>query len=185
VGGRASKCLVTAVRRSPPSAGCCTWAMATRLRASNGYFREPRNIMTAWEKETCTAATKIQAIYRGHKTRDVEVAAGRMKKGQSTAWSAGWSPRVISDCHFRKAATDYDRKPGIKWLSCTRRSTTIGSIITLSAPPRPKRRGLTVGLGRIVAFKVYFKVYRSSPSHQRTLLTVPARVRKMPSWPRS
>ena len=28
-------------------------------------------------------------------------------------------PRVISDCHFRKTATEYDRKPGIKWLSCT------------------------------------------------------------------
>ena len=27
--------------------------------------------------------------------------------------------RVISDCHSRKAATEYDRKPGIKWLSCT------------------------------------------------------------------
>jgi hypothetical protein len=27
--------------------------------------------------------------------------------------------RVISDCHFRKTATEYDRKPGIKWLSCT------------------------------------------------------------------
>ena len=29
------------------------------------------------------------------------------------------SPRVISDCHFRKPATEYDRKTGIKWLSCT------------------------------------------------------------------
>jgi hypothetical protein len=27
--------------------------------------------------------------------------------------------RVISDCHFRKAATEFDRKPGIKWLSGT------------------------------------------------------------------
>ena len=27
--------------------------------------------------------------------------------------------RVISDCHFRKTATEYDRKTGIKWLSCT------------------------------------------------------------------
>ena len=28
-------------------------------------------------------------------------------------------PRVISDCHFSKTATEYDRKPGIKWLSRT------------------------------------------------------------------
>jgi hypothetical protein len=28
-------------------------------------------------------------------------------------------PRVISDCHFRKTATAFGRKPGIKWLSCT------------------------------------------------------------------
>jgi ABC-type multidrug transport system fused ATPase/permease subunit len=27
--------------------------------------------------------------------------------------------RVRSDCHFRKTATEYDRKTGIKWLSCT------------------------------------------------------------------
>ena len=27
--------------------------------------------------------------------------------------------RVRSDCHFRKAATKYGRKPGIKWLRCT------------------------------------------------------------------
>jgi hypothetical protein len=26
---------------------------------------------------------------------------------------------VISDCHLRKAGTEYDRKSGIKWLSCT------------------------------------------------------------------
>ena len=31
----------------------------------------------------------------------------------------GFAPRVISDCHFRKKATEYDRKPGIKWFSCT------------------------------------------------------------------
>ena len=28
-------------------------------------------------------------------------------------------PRVISDCRFRKTATGYDRKLGVKWLSCT------------------------------------------------------------------
>jgi hypothetical protein len=28
-------------------------------------------------------------------------------------------PGLMSDCHFRKAATEYDRKPGVKWLSCT------------------------------------------------------------------
>jgi hypothetical protein len=27
--------------------------------------------------------------------------------------------RVISDCHFRRTATEFDRKPGIKWLSGT------------------------------------------------------------------
>jgi hypothetical protein len=26
---------------------------------------------------------------------------------------------VVSDCHFRKTGTEYDGKPGIKWLSCT------------------------------------------------------------------
>jgi hypothetical protein len=27
--------------------------------------------------------------------------------------------RDKSDCHFRKAATEYNRKPGIKWFSFT------------------------------------------------------------------
>jgi hypothetical protein len=27
--------------------------------------------------------------------------------------------RDKSDCHFRKTGTEYDRKTGIKWLSCT------------------------------------------------------------------
>jgi hypothetical protein len=27
--------------------------------------------------------------------------------------------RDNSDCHFRKTATEYDRKPGMKWLRCT------------------------------------------------------------------
>ena len=29
------------------------------------------------------------------------------------------APRVILDSHFRKTATEYDRKPGIKRPSCT------------------------------------------------------------------
>jgi superfamily II DNA/RNA helicase len=29
------------------------------------------------------------------------------------------APRDKSDCHFKKTAAEYDRKPGIKWLSCT------------------------------------------------------------------
>ena len=31
----------------------------------------------------------------------------------------GGGHRVISDCHCRKTATEYDRKTGIKWLGCT------------------------------------------------------------------
>ena len=39
-------------------------------------------------------------------------------------FGARWAgaPRVISDCHFTKTGkkgAEYDRKPGIKWLSCT------------------------------------------------------------------
>jgi hypothetical protein len=41
--------------------------------------------------------------------------------GDLAAVPAGSSARrrVISDCHFRKTATEYDRKTGIKWLSYT------------------------------------------------------------------
>jgi hypothetical protein len=31
----------------------------------------------------------------------------------------GGSPGDKPDCRFRKTATGYDRKPGVKWLSCT------------------------------------------------------------------
>ena len=35
------------------------------------------------------------------------------------AYPALGASRDKSDCHFRKTATKYYRKPGIKWLSCT------------------------------------------------------------------
>ena len=34
------------------------------------------------------------------------------------AAAARLCPWVVSDSHFRKTATEYDRKPGIKWLGC-------------------------------------------------------------------
>jgi hypothetical protein len=43
----------------------------------------------------------------------VHLAAGYSSGG------GGGAPRDKSDCRFRKTATDYDRKPGIKRLSCT------------------------------------------------------------------
>jgi hypothetical protein len=46
--------------------------------------------------------------------------------------------RVISDCHFRKAGTEYDRKPGIKWLSCTAKRKPD---ITLGDARHPTDRG--------------------------------------------
>ena len=42
------------------------------------------------------------------------VGAAKLASGQLVG-----DHRVISDCHFRKTATEYDRKPGMKWLSCT------------------------------------------------------------------
>jgi hypothetical protein len=39
--------------------------------------------------------------------------------------------RVTSDCRFRNTGTEYDRKPGIKWLSCTEKrqsDITLGAI---------------------------------------------------------
>ena len=49
--------------------------------------------------------------------------------------------RVISDCHFRKKGTEYDRKPGIKWLSCTEKCQS-DILVTLSgaAPQSVKAR---------------------------------------------
>ena len=42
------------------------------------------------------------------------------------------TPRDKSDYHFRKTATEYDRKSGINWFSCTAKSQ---SDITLGTPP--------------------------------------------------
>jgi hypothetical protein len=43
--------------------------------------------------------------------------------GWCEAFAALPAPAVVggvtSDCHFKKTATEYDRKPGIKWLRCT------------------------------------------------------------------
>jgi hypothetical protein len=39
--------------------------------------------------------------------------------GPGFGGAADGAVRVVSDCHFRKTATEYDRKPGMKWLSCT------------------------------------------------------------------
>jgi hypothetical protein len=54
--------------------------------------------------------------------RQAEADAEGMWRPSSTAKAkprnAG-ARRVISDCHFGKTATEYDRKTGIKWLSCT------------------------------------------------------------------
>jgi hypothetical protein len=46
------------------------------------------------------------------------------------------SYRARLHCHFRKTATGYDRKPGIKWLSCTVKwwsGATLGSYLLASA----------------------------------------------------
>ena len=54
----------------------------------------------------------------------LEVAVGQHERGvqrraELVVRARRVAPRVISDCHFRKTATEYDRKPGIKWLRCT------------------------------------------------------------------
>jgi hypothetical protein len=43
----------------------------------------------------------------------------RRRRGRGDLAVGGGEPRVISDCHVRKTATEFDRKPGIKWLSGT------------------------------------------------------------------
>jgi hypothetical protein len=40
--------------------------------------------------------------------------AGKVSQGANLTYL-----QVISDCHFRKIGTEYDRKPGVKLLSCT------------------------------------------------------------------
>jgi hypothetical protein len=42
---------------------------------------------------------------------------GRARPGRATALRTPGSD--VSDCHLRKTATEYDRKPGMKWLRCT------------------------------------------------------------------
>jgi hypothetical protein len=49
-----------------------------------------------------------------------EVAGWRLPAFDPSAWDmAEVRYRDTSDCHFRKTATEYDMKSGIKWLSCT------------------------------------------------------------------
>ena len=50
---------------------------------------------------------------------------GRLDLAELRAWAASAFPgrplpgREKFDCHVRKTATEYNMKPGIKWLSCT------------------------------------------------------------------
>jgi hypothetical protein len=52
-------------------------------------------------------------------------AAARYNAGKNETMEAAYAflgpDRDKSDCHFRKTATEYDRKPGIQRLSCTAR----------------------------------------------------------------
>ena len=60
--------------------------------------------------------------WRGHcdwRSAVIHITAWHTKQSRVTKQSHRLRHRVISDCHFRKTATEYDRNPGIKWLSCT------------------------------------------------------------------
>jgi hypothetical protein len=55
---------------------------------------------------------------KGNLTAHVECSPdGRSAPPTLASWRLG--TRVISDCHFRKTGTEYESKPGMKWLSCT------------------------------------------------------------------
>ena len=70
----------------------------------------------------------------------------RRRRATSGGWTSRGSTRVISDCHFRKTATEYYRKTGTKWLICTEKRQ---SDITLGSTPTGKRRrGWTAAAGR-------------------------------------
>ena len=46
----------------------------------------------------------------------LDVSSTSTWRGAGRGSAAG---RVVPDSHLRKAATEYDRKPGITWWSCT------------------------------------------------------------------
>jgi hypothetical protein len=60
-----------------------------------------------------------RAVSAAGRCAHVGRALSRQRTYQSLSMSRCGAPRVISDCHFRKTATEYDRKTVIKWLSCT------------------------------------------------------------------
>jgi hypothetical protein len=91
-------------------------ALTERLLERCGdYHAELRRGMATGEHASSFCALFQQStifceatgIYPGYEEGEEEVTRG------------GGGGRVISDCHFRKTATEYDRKTGIKWLSCT------------------------------------------------------------------
>jgi hypothetical protein len=104
----------------PPCSLLCIWCAAAAATARDRRAREgqgsrearPPARLPVRQTYGRTAAVN-QLVYRG--LPDLSRPGPRR--------------RVISDCHFRKTATKYDRKPGIKWLSCTR-----------GAAPRPCTR---------------------------------------------
>jgi hypothetical protein len=131
-------------RGAPPAPGgraapCRTAGRARPRRASRAPRGRPRmRLETSGPPSHERLAFSSQALAR-NAARETPIASyicrvrprSRLRNsginslgGSGAEWARGGAERrgedrVISDCHFRKIATEYDRKTGIKWLSCT------------------------------------------------------------------
>jgi hypothetical protein len=86
----------------PGAAGSNIWGASDRLWTTGNY-----NLTTAPSKEWAFAHS---LSWEGKR---VDESAGGYEKNDDG------SARDKSDCHFRKIATEYDRKSDINWFSCT------------------------------------------------------------------
>ena len=75
-------------------------------RSSNHRHRWPEEWMDGLSEAGRAVLEPAYASFRADIGRPLLDAHGELTRDKS-------------DCRFRKAATDYDRKFGIKWLSCT------------------------------------------------------------------
>jgi hypothetical protein len=85
---------------------------AGRLTAENGGFRPGQN--SGAKPGMCLSGGTAPGQHLAWAS-----ALGAEPLPARPQWYRYGAIRVISDCHFRKKATEYDRKSGIKWLSCT------------------------------------------------------------------
>jgi hypothetical protein len=138
-------------------------------KAAGSAFRARRRLATGRRHSALPFA--VPTIYYGVSYHGFSIQRG-LGCGNTAARPA---TRDKSDSHFRETATEYDRKPGIKWLSCTAKWQSDTTL---------RRRHYEAEARRLAKEEGLRPAFAPIPRRRAAALSA-AQVRKTPSWPRS